>query len=53
VFGSALPKTSPAESDLDLLVEFKPMEPYARVKAYFRMLSKGKWDAQVSPGGSN
>lgn len=36
VFGSALREDFKAgESDLDLLVEFKPMEPYARVEAYF------------------
>ena len=36
VFGSALREDfKPGESDLDLLVEFKPMEPYARVEAYF------------------
>jgi predicted nucleotidyltransferase len=27
----------PGQSDLDLLVEFKPMESYARVDAYFGM----------------
>lgn len=38
VFGSALRDDFKlGESDLDLLVEFKPMEPYARVEAYFRM----------------
>lgn len=38
VFGSALREDfKPGESDLDLLVEFKPMEPYARVEAYFGM----------------
>ncbi|MDX1983630.1 MAG: nucleotidyltransferase domain-containing protein [Bryobacteraceae bacterium] len=38
VFGSALREDfRPQTSDLDLLVEFKPMEPYARVEAYFRM----------------
>ena len=38
VFGSALRQDfRPGESDLDLLVEFKPMEPYARVEAYFCM----------------
>jgi len=38
VFGSALrERFKPGESDLDLLVEFKPMEPYARVEAYFGM----------------
>lgn len=28
----------PEESDVDLLVELGPMEPYARVDAYFGML---------------
>jgi uncharacterized protein len=38
VFGSALREGfKPGESDLDLLVEFKSMEPYARVEAYFCM----------------
>ncbi len=38
-FGSALREDfRPDESDLDLLVEFAPMEPYARVDAYFGML---------------
>ena len=38
VFGSALREDFQARrSDLDLLVEFKPMEPYARVDAYFGM----------------
>ncbi|MCW5978558.1 MAG: nucleotidyltransferase domain-containing protein [Bryobacteraceae bacterium] len=38
VFGSALREDfKPGESDVDLLVAFKPMEPYARVEAYFRM----------------
>ncbi len=38
VFGSALSADfRPGESDLDLLVEFVPMEPYARVEAYFGM----------------
>src|SRR5438552_4136411 len=38
VFGSAVRDDfKPRESDLDLLVEFKPMEPYARVEAYFGM----------------
>ena len=38
VFGSALRDDfKPEESDVDLLVEFKSMEPYARVDAYFRM----------------
>lgn len=35
-FGSALREDfKMQESDLDLLVEFAPMEPYARVDAYF------------------
>ena len=38
-FGSALCEDfRPGESDLDLLVEFAPMEPYARVDAYFGLL---------------
>lgn len=38
VFGSALREDfKTGESDLDLLVEFKPMESYARVDAYFGM----------------
>lgn len=38
-FGSVLRDDfNPGESDLDLLVEFGPMEPYARVDAYFGML---------------
>jgi len=38
-FGSALRDDfNPDESDLDLLVEFNPMEPYARVEAYFGLL---------------
>ena len=38
-FGSALRDDfRPDENDLDLLVEFGPMEPYARVDAYFSML---------------
>ena len=40
-FGSALRADfTPGESDLDLLVEFSPMEPYARVDAYFGMLDE-------------
>jgi len=40
-FGSALRDDfKPDESDLDLLVEFGPMEPYARVDAYFGMLEE-------------
>ena len=35
VFGSALRDDFKSdESDVDLLVEFEPMEPYARVEAY-------------------
>ena len=38
-FGSALREDfSPDSSDLDLLVEFQNMEPYARVEAYFGLL---------------
>ncbi|MDY7033397.1 MAG: nucleotidyltransferase domain-containing protein [Thermodesulfobacteriota bacterium] len=41
VFGSSLNADfRPDESDLDLLVEFVPMEPYARVDAYFGMLEE-------------
>ena len=40
-FGSALRDDfRPNESDVDLLVEFAPMEPYARVDAYFGMLEE-------------
>src|SRR5206468_4334579 len=40
-FGSALREDfRPDESDLDLLVEFAPMEPYARVEAYFGLLEE-------------
>lgn len=40
-FGSALRDTfKPEQSDVDLLVEFVPMEPYARVDAYFGMLDQ-------------
>jgi len=40
-FGSALRDDfNPDESDLDLLVEFLPMEPYARVDAYFGLLDE-------------
>ncbi len=39
VFGSGLRADfKPDDSDLDLLVELKPMEPYARVEAYFGLL---------------
>jgi len=38
-FGSALRSDFvPGTSDLDLLVELKPMEPYRRVDAYFGLL---------------
>ena len=38
-FGSALRDDyRPDESDMDLLVEFGPMKPYARVDAYFGLL---------------
>jgi len=38
-FGSALREDfRPEASDIDLLVEFKPMAPYARVDAYFGLL---------------
>jgi len=40
-FGSALRDDfRPGESDLDLLVELGPMDPYARVDAYFGMLEE-------------
>jgi predicted nucleotidyltransferase len=40
-FGSALRDDfRPDESDLDLLVEFGPMAPYARVDAYFGLLEE-------------
>lgn len=40
-FGSALRDDfKPEQSDVDLLVEFVPMEPYARVDAYFGMLDQ-------------
>ena len=41
VFGSALRDDfHPGESDVDLLVEFAPMEGYARVDAYFGLLEE-------------
>ncbi len=42
VFGSALRDDfSPqGDSDVDLLVEFGPMEPYARAEAYFDLLDE-------------
>ncbi len=40
-FGSALRQDfKPGESDLDLLVDFRPMDPYARVEAYFGLLEE-------------
>ena len=40
-FGSALRDDfRPDASDLDLLVEFGPMEPYDRVDAYFGLLEE-------------
>ncbi len=40
-FGSALRQDfRPGESDLDLLVDFRPMDPYARVEAYFGLLDE-------------
>ncbi len=40
-FGSALRDDfNPDNSDVDLLVEFAPMKPYARVDAYFGMLNE-------------
>jgi len=39
VFGSALRDDfRPGESDIDLLVEFAPLEPYEKAKAYFALL---------------
>lgn len=39
VFGSVLRGDfTPDQSDVDLLVEFEPMEGYARVDAYFGLL---------------
>ena len=41
VFGSSLREDfKPDDSDVDLLVEFEPMEPYARVEAYFGLLDE-------------
>ena len=40
-FGSAVRDDfRPGESDVDLLVEFGPMDPYARVDAYFDLLDE-------------
>jgi uncharacterized protein len=39
VFGSASRDDfRPGESDIDLLVEFAPLEPYEKAKAYFALL---------------
>jgi uncharacterized protein len=41
VSGSALRDDyRPGESDVDFLVEFGPMEPYAKVEAYFTMVEE-------------
>jgi uncharacterized protein len=41
VFGSALRDDfRPEESDVDLLVEFAPADPYAHAQAYFAMLDE-------------
>ncbi len=41
VFGSALhEKVRSDESDVDLLVELAPMDPFARVDAYFGLLEE-------------
>lgn len=41
VFGSALHEGARRnESDVDLLVELAPMDPYARVDAYFGLLEE-------------
>src|SRR5258706_555908 len=41
VFGSSIRDDfKPGQSDLDLLVEFQPMESYARVDAYFGLLDE-------------
>lgn len=41
VFGSALnDEFRPGESDLDLLVEFRPMDPHELVDAYFGLLDE-------------
>jgi predicted nucleotidyltransferase len=41
VFGSALRDDfRPGESDVDLLVEFEPMDPFALVDAYFGLLNE-------------
>jgi predicted nucleotidyltransferase len=41
VFGSALRDDfRPGESDLDLLVEFQPMDPFSKADAYFELLDE-------------
>jgi predicted nucleotidyltransferase len=41
LFGSALRDDfRPGESDVDLLVEFGPMDPYVKAQAYFDMLDE-------------
>jgi uncharacterized protein len=41
IFGSALRDDfRPGESDVDLLVEFAPMDPYAKALAYFDLLDE-------------
>ena len=41
IFGSALRNDLKSDdSDLDFLVEFEPMEPYARVESYFGLLDE-------------
>jgi predicted nucleotidyltransferase len=41
VFGSALRDDfRPGESDVDLLVDFKPMDPFAKTDAYFELLDE-------------
>jgi len=41
VFGSALRDDfRPGESDIDLLVEFAPLEPYEKARAYFGLLAE-------------
>jgi predicted nucleotidyltransferase len=40
-FGSALSRDfKPGRSDVDLLVDFRPMPPYARVDAYLGLLEE-------------
>jgi len=40
VFGSVLgPDYRPGESDIDLLVEFQPLDPASLYKAYFALLN--------------